>query len=85
MLAGHFYFNAVHGGLTETVAEDEHDFDRAGDGEDVHLEDLLHREVKVRPADRHLVRLGHLPIIDQQDCVHLQLFDARLAGLFRAG
>ena len=84
VLTGHFYFNDVHGGLTETVAEDEHDFDRAGYSEYVHLEDLFHREVKIRPADRHLERLGHLPIVNQQDGVHLQLFNASLAALFRA-
>ena len=84
VLTGHFYFNDVHLGLTETVAEDEHDFDRTGYSEDVHLEDLFHRKVKVGPADRHLERLGHLPIVNQQDGVHLQLFNASLAALFRA-
>ena len=50
----------------------------------MHLEDLFHRKVKVGRDDWLLDRLGDLPVVNQQDSVHLQLFNASLAALFRA-
>ena len=84
MLSWHFNFNDIDSRFTEAVAQDELDLDRTWDGEHVHLEDLLHRKVEVEPGDRHLVRLRYLSIIDEQDGVHLHLFNLGLTGSLRA-
>ena len=84
MLSWHFNFNDIDSRFTEAVAQDELDLDRTWDGEHVHLEDLLHRKVEVGPGDRHLVRLRYLSIIDEQDGVHLHLFNLGLTGSLRA-